>query len=143
MKQLTITHFTNDDGEALVSVPLTNTNKNVTLHEADFNSLIEKGLNPCWRLVNGQVFECGRTQLSIARLVANVGKGEKVHLLDSDPCHLSRNNIVIGMGGSGKSNPKDKLLGKGPHVNNNFKIKLLHEFIDPTYMKEITNEENI
>jgi hypothetical protein len=135
-----VTHYLSEDGEAMVSVPLTNTNQQVSLYQETFNSLIEKGLDPRWMLSNGQILERG-TRLSVTRLVANIGKGEKVQLFDGNPCNLKQDNFVIGKGG-GKYRAMDKLLS--PERTHKFKNKatLEHKYIEPDWMKNNEYKQN-
>src|SRR5437879_5988900 len=102
MKTIEVTHFLDEDGIPLVSVPLTNIDKNVTLYQEDFNRLFQSGLDPRWRLSLGQVLERGSARVSVARLVANAKKGDKIQYLDRNPCNLRRDNLVAAAGG-GKS----------------------------------------
>lgn len=96
MRTTTVTHFLDDDGVPVVSVPLTNSEKRVQLYQEDFNRLIEEGFDPRWRLSNGQVLERGRTRRPVKRMVAGIGKGQMVRLFDGDPCNLKRSNFIIG-----------------------------------------------
>lgn len=78
------------------------------LYQDDFNRLMQMGIDPRWNLTSNQIFERGRARVSIARLVANAGKGDKVQYLDRDPCNLKTENLVISPGG-GKYSATDKL----------------------------------
>lgn len=124
--QIEITHFLDEDGSPLVSVPLTNAEASVTLYEADFNSLHQSGLDPRWRLSMGQVIERGRGRVSVARLVANAKKGDKIQYLDRNPCNLKRDNLVTAEGNA-KSNAMDKLdLSNRSHQFLKEKVELKH-----------------
>lgn len=101
--KIEITHFLDEDGSALVSVPLTNSDTNVILYESDFNSLYETGLDPRWRLSMGQIIERGRDRVSVARLVADAKKGDKIQYLDRNPCNLKRDNLVTAEGNSNRT----------------------------------------
>jgi hypothetical protein len=108
LQKLEIKQHRDEDGNHVVSVPLTNTDKTVKLFQEDFDRLMRSGLDPRWRLSNGEVFERGRSRLSIKRLIADAAKGEKVQLLDGDPCNLRRDNLITTPGG-GKYKARDKL----------------------------------
>lgn len=128
-----ITHFLDEDGSPLVSVPLTNADANVTLYEADFNLLYQSGLDPRWRLSMGQVIERGRGRVSVARLVANAGKGDKIQYLDRNPCNLKRDNLVTAEG-SGQSNAMDKLdVSNRSHRFLKGKVELRHIHQPPSW----------
>jgi hypothetical protein len=93
--KIEITHFLDEDGSPLVTVPLTNTDAEVILYEADFNSLYQSGLDPRWRLSMGQVIERGRDRVSVARLVANARKGDKIQYLDRNPAILNETTSLL------------------------------------------------
>src|SRR5436190_93838 len=114
---LLITHSLDEDGVTpLVSVPLTNCDKNVILYQSDFNSLYEMGVNPLWRLSNGQVFERGRQRLIISRLIVDAQSGDKVQILDKDPCNLRRSNLLLSVGSRKSKTAADRLSAKDrPH----------------------------
>lgn len=134
MKTLAITHFLDEDGTPLVSVPLTNSDKSVVLYQADFNQLYELGVDPRWRLSYGQILERGRSKLSVTRLIANAKSGDKIQILDRDPCNLKRDNLVTAAGG-GMSKTRDKLfLGNRPHKFLNT-VVLKHVEILPSWGK--------
>src|SRR5581483_11715317 len=98
--QIEITHDIDQDGTPIVFVPITNSNQTAVLFEEDFNRLTDIGLDPRWKLANGQVLERGRSRLSIARLVADAKAGEKIQLKDRNPFNLRRDNLVTAKGGS-------------------------------------------
>jgi hypothetical protein len=133
MNEITIRHFIEND-TAIVSVPLSNSKRSVELYQQDFDCLTASGLDPRWTLSNGQILERG-TRLSVTRLVADANKGEKVRLLDNDPCNLKRCNLLKGRGG-GRFSAKDRLsnIEERPHK---FKTTINHLYDQPKHLKEI------
>jgi hypothetical protein len=112
---LEVTHDLDEEGNSIVLVPLTNSDQSAVLYQEDFNSLIDKGLDPRWRISNGQIIERGKGRVSIARLIADAGKGDKVQYKDRNPCNLKRDNLVTAAGG-GRQVTRDKLLpANRPH----------------------------
>src|SRR5689334_5240517 len=103
-------HYIDEDGDPIVSVPLPNTSKRVHLFQEDFISLIEMGLSPRWRVINGHVAESG-SRLNVTRLVADVSKGEIVQLKDGDPFNLKRSNLIISSG-QGRYDARDRLRNR-------------------------------
>jgi hypothetical protein len=106
--KIKVNHELNEDGIPIVKIPLTNSDRLVVLYEQDFNTIIELGVTPIWKLTNNQVFARGRGRFPIARLVANAKAGETIKLIDKDPCNLKRDNLLT-TGGQGKFNTRDKL----------------------------------
>lgn len=137
MNNLTVTKYV-DAEHCLVSVPLTNAHSSVILYQEDFNRLIEAGVDPRWRLQSNQILERGRGGLSVTRLVAQAGEGQKVRVLDKDPCNLRKSNL-IAVKGRGEINPANKLssedrLAKLRSVRD---VRITYDKINPTHMKEI------
>jgi hypothetical protein len=54
------------------------------------------GISPYWKLSQGQV---KTEKLSIARLIVDADKGQKVQFLDRNPTNLRRENLVRARGG--------------------------------------------
>jgi len=121
-----------DGVTALVSVPLTNTDKTVVLYQEDFNDLIRSGLSPLWRLMQGQVLERGRARVSISRLVKNAKAGQKIYFIDKDPCNLRRSNLLTAIGCS-KSKTRDKLKNRPRSSFLKERVELKHIYIKPSY----------
>jgi hypothetical protein len=135
--RLEITHFMEDETPC-VSVPLTNSELKVTMYQDDFNKLYELGLDPRWKLSRGQVVSRGRKGVSIARLVAEAGKGDKIQYLDRDPYNLRRSNLVFGKG-AGTHNTRELLSPQNmQHTSLRDKVTLTHKYINPSWMN---NEE--
>jgi hypothetical protein len=130
MKAIEITNFLDEDGNPIVSVPLTNTDKSAILYREDFDRLIKLGLDPRWRLSMGQVLERGRGRVSIARLVANAKEGEKIQYIDKDPSNLKRDNLVNAAGG-GKSNSIDRVALDNRILRD--RVELKHIDIRPSW----------
>jgi hypothetical protein len=105
-----ILHKTDDKGKEVAIVPLMNSTDKATIYEDDFRLLMGLGLLPYWKWSTGQV--CvgnGNGNLSIARLLLDAGKGQKVVYLDQDRTNLRRENLVLSTGG-GKSRTRDQIV---------------------------------
>jgi hypothetical protein len=124
MNIVEVYRFEDEDGNAMCSVPLTNVDKKVQLYLQDFNSLIESGVDPRWRLSNGQILERGKAKLSITRLVAKAKKGEKIRLLDGDACNLRRDNL-LKTGGGGRKDATENLSSENRHRFHQVKLKYI------------------
>jgi hypothetical protein len=137
MNEVRITKYI-DDNHCLVLVPLTNAHKSVILYQEDFNRLIEAGVDPRWRLQSNQILERGRGGLSVTRLVAHAGEGQKVRVLDKDPCNLRKSNLIT-VKGRGRIDPGNKLssedrLAKLRSIRD---VRITYDKINPPHMKEI------
>src|SRR5262245_31157537 len=125
---LTVTHYLDNKSKIpCVSVPLTNIDKKVYLRQDDFYRIISQGLDARWRLENNQIIERG-TRLSVTRLVAQADHGQRVLLIDKDPCNLKRDNLAIGKGGTG-SNVSQRLADVDTRLRvARTKTKIKHEY---------------
>ncbi len=134
-----VAHGQDRDGNPIVCVPLTNApDQKVQLNRDDFDLLIEMGLDPRWKLENGQILERG-TRLSITRLVADAKSGEKIHLIDGDPTNLKQNNFLRSKGGSGSDAREQLSPLKRPDKFRRFQIK--HKNINPPWHDELRKEK--
>jgi hypothetical protein len=125
-----VTHFMSEDGETpLVSVPLSNIEKDVILFEGDFNELISRGLDPRWKLTSGLVYTRGEKKISIARLIVDAKKGDKVKHQDGNPLNLKRDNLVSA-GGGGRETTNDRV--KLPTKRLNFRLE--HKYNKPAWL---------
>jgi len=105
-----ILHTTDDRGKELAIVPLMNSTDKATIYDSDFKLLMELGVTPYWKWSTGQVsVGNGNGNLSIARLLLDAGKGQKVVYLDQDRTNLRRENLVLSTGG-GKSQTRDQIV---------------------------------
>lgn len=103
--------FTTDaDGQQLAHVALANTNKRATLYAEDHAWLMAKGWSPYWSLTNtggrhDYVLANARgprdtpRTITIARLIAQAAKGQRVTYADGDRTNLRRDNLVVVKGG--------------------------------------------
>jgi hypothetical protein len=89
MNSISITHKDN-----LVTVPLSNSNRTVTLDAVDFESLMAKGISPRWKLSQAGKVMVGNNH-TVARLILDAGKGFRVRYLDNDPTNLRRTNLIL------------------------------------------------
>lgn len=136
---LEIQHYIDENGDPIVSVPLPNTSKKVHLFQSDFITLVEMGLSPRWRLINGHIAEAG-TRLNVTRLVADVSKGEIVQLKDNDPCNLKRSNLIIS-DGQGRYNARDR-LSQRQRTYKKLRIQLKHTYSNPPHIQKFFNEDD-
>lgn len=102
--------FTTDNaGRELAHVPLANREERATLYAEDYRRLMAGEWSPCWQLTNvGWKFpyvlvralnpKGKHRTLTVARLVAQVGKGQRVSYADGNRLNLRRDNLLIHEG---------------------------------------------
>ena len=108
-KQRATTYYTRDArGNQLAHVAVNGTRDRAVLHADDLARILDEGWSPHWSLQNTGchryvlVWAHGpkgkpRT-LTVARLVANAGKGEIVRYADGDRLNLRRDNLLVRKG---------------------------------------------
>jgi hypothetical protein len=122
-----ITHFLDEDGTPCVSVPLTNDQNSVVLYQEDFNLLISLGLDPRWRVGQGQIFETGRSKISIPRLIVDAQGGDKIEYLDRNFLNLKRSNLTYAKGG-GKHKTREKITKMNrPKTKGTIEMEHIHQ----------------
>lgn len=108
-------YTTDADGQQLVRIALATTDQRATLYAEDFQRLTAAGFSSCWSLADvgygvRYVLVCvrtltpgrkGRRSLTVARLVAEAGKGQRVRYADGDRLNLRRENLVLEQGRAG------------------------------------------
>jgi hypothetical protein len=94
MKVLQIIHAMDASGERIVTVPLTNSERKVSMLEKDLDGLIARGFPLTWRLAGKVVLVTGKGRMPVARLMVEAQKGDRVIFKDKDPCNLLRSNII-------------------------------------------------
>ena len=107
MQQAPTTFTTDADGQRLAHVALANTNQRATLYAEDLDRLLAAGWSPyshCYetngrhRYVLVRAYtpdgKRGRT-MTVARLVADAGKQQRVVYIDGDRANLRRENLCI------------------------------------------------
>jgi len=105
-----IEHTTDDEGKDIARVPLMNSADKATVYEDDFKFLMDLGVSPHWKWSTGQVsVGNGKGNLSIARLLIDAGKGQKIIYLDQDRTNLRRQNLVVSTGG-GKFRTREQIV---------------------------------
>lgn len=114
--------FTIDNGgRELAQVPLARCELHATLYAEDYRRLMDARWSSCWTLTNtGGRFPYvlvqahnprGRKRsLTVARLIAQVGKGQLVSYADGDRLNLRRDNLLIRKGTAWT--PVDSLLAR-------------------------------
>ncbi len=96
-----IDHFTDNNGDQLVRVPLIKSDLKATLLEEDFNDLMALGISAKWKLCHGQVItRNSHREVSIARLIRHAKASQRVIRRDGDPLNLKRSNLIIAPGPS-------------------------------------------
>jgi hypothetical protein len=132
-EEVLITHEMDEDGETpIVLVPLVNSDGKAILYQEDFNKLIALGLDPRWRINQGQVYVRGKKKISIARLILDTQEHERVSYRDKDPLNLRRNNLGNRPGrGTEKTRDIISPATKPTHVT------LKHVFNNPSHMKDL------
>jgi hypothetical protein len=98
MSNLSIIHK-----DSLVIVPLSNSNKTVTLDAADFDTLMAKGVSPKWKLSQAGKVMAGDNK-TVARVILEAPMGLRVKYLDNDPTNLRRDNLVLASHSKGLIN---------------------------------------
>lgn len=103
--------FTTDaDGQQLAHVALANTGQRATLYAEDHAWLMGEGWSPYWSLTNtggrhDYVLANARgprnnpRTVTVARLIAQAAKGQRVTYADGDHTNLRRDNLRIVKGG--------------------------------------------
>lgn len=118
-KKIQVFHTKDDKGKSIVSVPLANSDRYATLNEQDFNELVELGISPAWKQgADGlvQVSVPGRTNLTVARLIADASK-ERVRYLNRDKNDLRRDNLVLDSHGLRAKLRARDLIAPTPRLN--------------------------
>jgi hypothetical protein len=97
MRVLEIIHYSDDQGNKLCSVPLTNSDLKVTLHEDDLDLLLSMKLPLIWKLSQKQVTLIGRKtkESYIARRLLKCGPKDRIRYKDGDGCNLRRENLLL------------------------------------------------
>lgn len=100
-------HTMDRDGRAIVLVPLANHAQPARLFAEDFDRLMEGGVGHLWTLnSNGQgnwyVRACSSTVfdniVTVARLIADAGRGQCVRYADGNRLNLRADNLSIDRG---------------------------------------------
>lgn len=113
IKQRAATTFTIDsNGQRLAHVALAETNQRATLYAGDLERVLADGWSPFWSytstdktaphrryvLVYAYNAEGRPRSLTVARLVAEVSKGQRVKYADGDRLNLRRENLLVKRG---------------------------------------------
>lgn len=110
-KQQAAPEYTTDaDGQELAYIALANTDRRATLYAEDFQRLRDAGWSPHWSLTNtggrfAYVLAHARNtmnrprSITLARLVAQAAKGQRITYADGDRTNLRRDNLLIVKGG--------------------------------------------
>jgi hypothetical protein len=97
---------TDDDGTAVVSVPLGKAPfKRATMLAEDFDFLMKLGLSPAWNLARGYVTATAHLapggHIYVARVLLDASPGQSVQFIDGDPLNMRRANLkLVDNGGS-------------------------------------------
>ncbi len=106
-RQQAAPEFTTDaDGNRLAHIALAHTHERATLHAEDYERVLAQGFSPFWAIASTggrhryvlvqarSPSNVGRS-LTVARLVAQAGKGKRVGYADGDRLNLCRENLVL------------------------------------------------
>lgn len=96
-------------GNRLVHLPLANTSERATLYAEDYERMVADGYSARWAiastgghhkyvLVNARSPGNGKRSLTVARLVAQAGRGQIVGYADGDRLNLRRDNLRVHEG---------------------------------------------
>jgi hypothetical protein len=126
-KTIEVTHFKSQDNQKnIVHVPLDYSDRPAILYEDDFALLMDMGVSPRWAYnaaTMGHVkCYCGGKALSIARILVDAGKGERIQFLNGDRTDLRRDNLVIAKG-AGILRDRDYLLKSHRFLPNRPEVK--------------------
>jgi hypothetical protein len=126
-RTIEITHSRNsNDKNNLVQVPLDDSDKPAILYESDFALLMDMGVSLRWNYNAGTMghVKCysGGRALSIARILVDAGKGEKVQFLNGDRTDLRRDNLVVAKG-AGNLRDRDYVLKSHRFLPNRPEVK--------------------
>lgn len=89
-----IEHSRDNNGDKVVTVPLTNSQRKVTMLEKDLDNLIARGIPLAWKLAAKQVVLIGKKRVLIARTMVGAEHGDRVLFKDKDFCNMRRDNIL-------------------------------------------------
>ncbi|MFK2904839.1 hypothetical protein ISP17_12820 [Dyella ginsengisoli] len=109
-RQQAAPQFTADaDGNRLAHIALAHTHERATLYAEDYERVLAQGFSPYWAIASTggrhryvlvqarSPSNIGRS-LTVARLVAQAGKGQRVGYADGDRLNLRRENLVLVKG---------------------------------------------
>src|SRR5262245_20866008 len=100
---------TTRNGWHVIKVSLDNSDGYVILDQSSFDDLLSLGVGLPWRVWKKQVYVRNKGgYLSVARLVTNAGRHERLIYLDGNRFNLTRINLVVDKGGPAKS--RDRAL---------------------------------
>jgi hypothetical protein len=101
-----------EQDQKVVTVPLANSGRRVKLYETDYRELELLGVGLPWRWSQGQVWVRNNNRnISIARLILDADKGEKISFRDADPGNLVRSNLVR-LPGTSQYRARDQVVTK-------------------------------
>lgn len=128
-----ITHLI-ENGRKVVQIPLSNSNRNVKLYRRDYLELEALGASLPWKWSQDCVYVRNNNRnVSIARLILDADKGQKVSYIDGNPYNLIRTNLMRIRGG-GLSRARGLIVHKRDKPQITHKIE---------YSREAEDEINI
>jgi hypothetical protein len=114
MKQIEIISSFDNDRE-VYSVPLSNSLQRVNIYREDYDYLTGIGCGLPWQLHLGYVAVRNERKLvSIGRILASAGEGQKVSFIDHNPFSLRKDNLFLRPGG-GKIRTTEALVRSFRH----------------------------
>ncbi|WP_157510989.1 hypothetical protein [Frateuria sp. Soil773] len=122
-QQAPTTYTTDATGQRLAHVALTGTCQRATLYADDLERLLEAGWSPHWSwcktnprfsyvLVGARTMKGVQRSLTVARLIADAGKGQCVVYNDGDRTNLRRDNLRLVRGSGRVQTPAAAVLPK-------------------------------
>jgi hypothetical protein len=122
MITITITHFKDERGRALVRVPIARSDRFCTLEEQDFSALLELGTPVHWVWKQDCIWvRSGGKSIAIGRILLDCSPGQCLRYINHDPTDLRRDNLVLTNGMS-KYRARDMLTRSFPRT----RLKLRH-----------------
>ena len=83
----------------VLSIPLGNFDRYVSIYRQDYEELMTFGISPKWKYNQGHVWvRHNGKDLCVGRLILDAGKRQKYLLLDKNPLNLKRDNLVLAPG---------------------------------------------
>jgi hypothetical protein len=116
------------DRNGLVSIPLSNSERMVTMSEDDYNMLINLEVTFPWLLRQDAIyFKSGTSYINIGRLILDCSPGFKTSFIDADPCNMRRDNMLL-LKGSSKTSARSE-INKTAIQSKRQKIEVRHLYL--------------
>lgn len=111
MIKLEIVHSLDEFGFAIVTVPLRNSKRSVTMYAQDFDMLTDLGVTfPWFNRQDTICFWSNKKSLAIARILIDAGPRETVSYINRNSCDLRNNNLIRVKGGPATHRTRDLIV---------------------------------